>query len=357
MLRVHAQQVQPGMRLALPIRNPGTGLVLLRQGFELDDTTVSRLRKLDIPEVWIEYPGTELIQDFCCPKIVRQQSMLTAMLADLFAHAHADSYAHADYDDYRTAIGGLVNSIRDHPCGAWFLGEVAGRREEDGRHAAQVCVTAVLLGLHLEPYFVTQRKRLESKYARNVTSLGLGAAMHDVGMLLLDPAVRARVDEVADASDPEWRMHVHRGYEMLAGSVSASAVSVVLHHHQCFDGSGFPVVGDHGGPLAGDDIHVYSRVCAVADQFDHRRHRPGGVMVPRVRVLREMLTDGGDPRFDPVVLAALLYVMPAFPVGSVVRLTSGDLAVVVSADPRHPCRPSVQIIAGCDGDSTDLPPA
>ncbi|QKK07126.1 MAG: hypothetical protein HND58_02425 [Planctomycetota bacterium] len=142
---------------------------------------------------------------------------------------------------------------------------------------------------------------------------------------------------------------------MLRGGVGPSAAAAVLHHHQRFDGSGFPHRETFHGdpqPVNGTDIHIFARIVAVADVFDRLRHpaptAPGAEEpdpVPVVRVLRQMLRTEMAGWFDPIILHALVHAVPAFPPGSVVTLNDGRRAVVVSWDPLNPCRPTVALAA------------
>jgi len=180
--------------------------------------------------------------------------------------------------------------------------------------------------------------------------------LHDVGKMLIDPAARERYERTRDHSDPEYREHVALGHKMITGAIAPSAAGVVLHHHQHFDGSGFPAADTRDGQargLAGEDIHVLARIVCVANHFDRLRRPADGSVQPRVRVLRAMLGTRLAARFDPIVLATLPLVVPAYPPGSIVRLSSGERAVVTDWHTEAPCQPTVQLM--CDADSNDQP--
>jgi HD-GYP domain-containing protein (c-di-GMP phosphodiesterase class II) len=210
---------------------------------------------------------------------------------------------------------------------------------------------ALLMGLKLEDYLIAQRTRVGVTNARDVTSLGLGAMLHDVGMLRLPADVLDRWNRTQDESDPAWRQHVILGYDMVRDTAGPAASGVVLHHHQKFDGTGFPRRRRLDGGLesvAGTDIHVFARIVAVADTFDRLRHPPGAAedqpAVPVVRVLKTMLAPPYREWLDPMVFRALLAVVPAYAPGTIVRLSTGRQAVVMEWFPEDPCRPTVQLI-------------
>lgn len=347
MLRVPITEALAGMQLALPVLHPQRGSKLLSEGYVLDNSVIAKLRQLQIRDLWIEYPGTEQIKQFVSPTILAQQSQVVELVADMFDPTRREAHAEMDFLHYRRAIQGMIECLVMEPAAASYIVELGGATASGLRHASEVCFLSVLLGLKLQGYLVQQRKRLLPKDARDVVSLGLGAALHDVGMIGLAPEVRERFERTHDESDPQWRQHVTIGHKMVSGSIPPAAAGIVLHHHQHFDGSGFPAtLGQDGRPrgLAGEDIHVFARIVCVANHFDRLRRPPGANLQPRVRVLKQMLTGPFTTRFDPIILATLPVVAPAFPPGSQVTLNTGQRAVVVQWHAEAPCQPTLQVL-------------
>src|ERR1044071_1838037 len=137
-------------------------------------------------------------------------------------------------------MGGVLNCLLAKPAAAVFIQELAGREQPTLRHASNVCLMSILMGLKLDDYLIAERSWLGPTAARDVTSLGVGAMLHDIGMLRLDPAVIRKWNHTQDQSDPEWRRHVMVGFEMVKDAIGPAAAAGVLHHHQRYDGSGFP---------------------------------------------------------------------------------------------------------------------
>lgn len=351
MLRVQISQARPGMRLALAVRHPTSAVALLKDGYVLDDLTLRRLAVMQISELWVDYPGTDVIRKFISPTVIATRAQVLDAVIGMFNSVHQDAHAPLEFDHYRTTLQALIESIVTEPVAASYLSEVGRDGGSDMQHCAEVCFLSLLLGLKLEGYLVEQRKRLKAEHARNVVSLGLGALLHDIGLMQLPPELppelRAPYDPHEPNLDPRWREHVALGHRMVTGEIEASAAGVVLQHHQHFDGSGFPPArGDDGRPqgLAGESIHVFARIVCVANHFDRLRHRGEGQGRPRVAVLHEMLCGPLRRRFDPVILAALPQVVPAYAPGSIVRLNTGHQVAVVQWHPESPCQPTVQLL-------------
>jgi HD-GYP domain-containing protein (c-di-GMP phosphodiesterase class II) len=347
MLRVPIAEAEPGMKLAVDVCHPQRGNRLLRRGFELDRQMITKLADLRVHEVWIGYPDTAQIKQYISPVVMEYHGRMVSQVASMFDSVHRGAHARLDFPGYRRTLTDLICSLVGEPTAAMYIVEMGGAEDNNLRHASEVCFLSVLLGLKLQGYLVMQRRRLQPSQARNVVSLGLGAMMHDIGMTALDEGTRRRYGLTRDTSDPAWRRHPALGHRMVSGTISPAASGVVLHHHQHYDGSGFPTQTDSHGRrrgLVGEAIHVFARIVCVADHFDRLRYDVDGTVQPRVRVLRRLLMSDLTRRFDPVVLAALPLVVPAYPPGSVVTLNDGRRAVVLNWHPDSPCQPTVQLL-------------
>ena len=278
------------------------------------------------------------------PVVMEYHGRMVAQVATMFDTIHQKAHAELDFPAFRRALTDLICSMVGEPTAATYIAEMGGAGGNELRHASEVCFLSVLLGLKLQGYLVMQRRRLQPTQARNVVNLGLGAMMHDVGMQALDEETRRQQVQTRDMSDPVWRSHPLLGHRMVSGTISPAAAGVVLHHHQHYDGSGFPAQTNRRGrrrALAGEEIHVFARIVCVANHFDRLRYAADGTMQPRVRVLRRMLMSDLTRRFDPVVLAALPLVVPAYTPGSLITLSNGRRAIVLQWHSDSPCQPTV----------------
>ena len=131
-------------------------------------------------------------------------------------------------------------------------------------------------------------------------SLEHGALLHDIGKLDVPASI---LTKPAPLDDQEWdvmRRHPQVGYDLLQKLPRFSgAASLVLAHHEAFDGSGYP------NGLQGDEIPIGARILAIADSYDSMTHphtqRPP---MPPALALDEIERCSGS-QFDPVVAEAL----------------------------------------------------
>lgn len=362
MLRVPIAHVKPGMELAMAVFNPrASARLLLRPGAVLEQSTIDRLIELKLPEIWIKYPNMDMVSKFVSPKVMASRAEIAGDVADAFNHAGKNMHAKLDYTKYQQAMGLLMARLIDDPDAAVFVGEIADTGSPAVRHGANVGYLSMLMGLRLGFYLLRERKRLSSRLAKDVTSLGVAAMLHDIGMTRLKQSTLERWACEHDDTDPEWREHVRIGFHMLRGQIEPSAASAVLHHHQRFDGTGFPMKKNHDGELVGiggSQIHIFARILVAADLYDrfvHPAYTLGDTdetqaSRPPVYALHTMMKEPYRSWIDPVVFQALLSVCPAYAPGTQVRLSNGMMGVVIDWDPRDPCRPTVMEMSKFEDD-------
>lgn len=348
MLKVDIKSATPGMVLALPVRHPNTTeRNLLNADFKLTRETLARLRSMNIREIWIRYPGLDELDRFIDPLVMERRSRIADDLKKTLAQVQSQSSARLPYERYMQQMAWLVEDLLKNRTAVLFMDEAGGADPSLLTHSSNVSFISILMGMKLDAYLIRQRKRLSPDQARKVGNLGVGAMLHDIGMLKLDEEVLHRRRQTRNDLDPAWQAHTRLGYELVHGQIEPSASVVVLDHHQRFDGSGFPATVSPDGSRscrAGDHIHIFARICAVADTFDELRAPCDGDRIPTVAAIRRLLTLHKKGWFDPVAVQAFLQVVPPFAPGSTVLLSDGRYATPLEHTAEDPCRPRVQII-------------
>lgn len=357
MLKVPIVQARPGMILATPIMHPvKPELVLLRSGFKLGSREIEKLAEMRVRELWVKFPGLEFIGGYFSSEVQAAQRDVTALLSKAFDLALREADPDLQYHEYRSSVASLLDALTRNPQARVLMQELAEAKRPGMRHGTTVCLLSMLLGLKLDFYMEHERTRLSSAQARDTTPLGVGALLHDIGMTRLDPATLEGFRLTQDVGDARWQQHVLVGYGMVNKVLEPSAANIVLHHHQRMDGTGFPGKGVSSGEgLRGSDIHIFSRIVYAADLYDRLRYGAGAddpsVEVtprPAVRVLSRLRQNPFRQWVDPLVMRALMSVVPAYAPGSLVKLSDGRVGAVASWDPAKPCRPSVLVFHGAE---------
>ena len=208
-------------------------------------------------------------------------------------------------------------------------------------HSLNVCLLSLALG---------RRLGLERKQLRD---LGLAALFHDLGNLAIPQEILEKPSPLTDEEFNLVKEHPLHGAEMLMelkglGAVPVRTLRATLEHHIKADMTGYPQLWKQRPP------DLFSKIIEIADCFDaattSRPYRPD----PRRPdlILKEMVEKSGS-EFDPVLLKIFIDMIGVFPIGSLVALDTGEIAVIVesNSDPTLLDRPRVKLITDTEGNT------
>jgi len=170
--------------------------------------------------------------------------------------------------------------------------------------------------------------------------LGLAALMHDIGKVRTPIEILNKPDKLTDAEFAIMKRHVLDGAEMLRQTpdIPALAPVVAFEHHLRTDGTGYP----HG--VRRVSLNVGTMLCSIADVYDAMRsQRLYQAAFPTDRIL-EVLKRNDGKQFDQHLVRRFVQLVGIYPAGNLVRLNTGDVAVVVKAYAPDPYRPRVRVL-------------
>lgn len=172
--------------------------------------------------------------------------------------------------------------------------------------------------------------------------LAVAAMFHDIGKELIPLEILDKPGALTDEERALINRHPEFGYEMLKDNMECSSTVRVsiLQHHENEDGSGYPARLSH------DQIYIYARIIHVADVFDallsSRSYKKGYSALETV----EYLMANCGHLFNYEVVSTFVNFITIYPVGTAVKLSTGETVHVIKNRSEFPLRPVVMTETG-----------
>lgn len=222
----------------------------------------------------------------------------------------------------------IAESATRHPAALVSLARVRTHHTYTFMHSVAVCALMTSLARQLG---------FDEAATRDVAMAGL---LHDIGKAGIGLEILDKPGRLVDEEFDTIKRHSEIGYRMLRDSSATNETVLLacLHHHERFDGNGYPA------GLAGEAIPYAARLNAVCDVYDAitstRAYKQPWDPAESIAKMAAWTKAG---QFDPEVFRAFVNTLGIYPVGSLVRMKSERLAIVVDQNPRLPAQPCVKV--------------
>ena len=182
--------------------------------------------------------------------------------------------------------------------------------------------------------------------------IGMGALLHDAGYVRLPRNLVRKREECSGQDKTLLEQHCKLGVALLSEQpgIHEDVLRIVREHHERSNGSGFPA------KLGNDQIFHLAHIIGIVDFYDGMVSRRGTrqAMIPHDAV-RQLFLAGEQGLFEKSLVELLIRSIGVYPVGSLVRLNTGEQAVVIGVNPQQRLKPLVKVTTDPQGGSYATP--
>ena len=365
MIQASIDELLPGMVVARSVLFGTGGGVQLAAGFVLDESIISRCRKMGMRSLWIHLEGEDVLPACNVNDQLALQAQQTwkenmdmlRKIGDVqestlenLSKFTADPGRFKDIvatDRIKGLVDQIIRAILEQEP---LVINLASMRTQDGylyQHALDVTITSIMLAQKLK--FIPA----------DIQELALGCFLMDLGMIIVPQTLYEKKDAWSAQEMHLLREHPAVGFAILRANdgIPINAAHVAYQHHEWLDGSGYP------RKLKGEDVflqktlngvngvHRYAQVAAVADMYiSSISPRPGAEPLSPLQAMQLLISQAGG-RLNSHVVNALLSMVPVFPVGTRILVTKspksnllGHQGVVSRANPKEKEKPQVILL-------------
>jgi putative nucleotidyltransferase with HDIG domain len=228
------------------------------------------------------------------------------------------------------AMHDCMSSVLRSPDAMLLAMNLKGKHHNVWQHGMNVSVLAINLGRHL------------NLADDELVTLGLCGMFHDIGNLLISKK------DLEDAGDKREliRSHTILGGDLLSkseGKFSNEVAQAAYAHHENLDGSGFP----YG--LKDKQITAFTRIVSIADLYDtlttDTSTRKG---LSHYEAIKQLLKEADNNHLDGTLVNSFNQCLGAYPVGCYVEMNTGEIGVIVEANPEQRLKPIVMLLTTPD---------
>lgn len=255
------------------------------------------------------------------------QSVLESVFADVRLGGSLDDKA------TRAIVRDLTLSVLADSHALLCLTYLKDKNDSLARKAVNVCILVLAFG-----------KAIGVPKAK-LYDLGLGALLHDVGMLKIPDALLRKSAQLSADERDFLERHTLDGLQMLAAvrAFSDDVLKIVHAHHEWLDGSGYPQ------KLKGHAIGLFPRMVSIVSVYEAlTRERGYGKPLSPASALRHLYRGRGS-QFDPRLVDKFISILGIYPAGCLVKLSNGAIGEIIAVAEQNRLRPTVRVILDAGG--------
>jgi putative nucleotidyltransferase with HDIG domain len=228
----------------------------------------------------------------------------------------------------KKSVEPVVESMSRNPDACIWLARLKQHDKYAYQHSLSASIWAVALGRQL------------GLPRHDLRALAIGCMLMDVGKLRVDPKLLTASRSLTEDEADSMRAHVAHGVEIVreSGMMNQDVLDIVAHHHERFDGSGYPQ------GLAGDEIPAFARIAAIVDTYDAMTSQRSHAAAVSPSHAIKMLYRSRNIEFQSELVEVFIQAVGIYPAGTIVELTTGEVGVVVSEYRTRRLKPKIMMV-------------
>lgn len=257
------------------------------------------------------------------PRAREALDALSRDMAELFESAVKDG--RIDPIRLRKSVEPLIESVSRNPDACLWMARLKHHDNASYGQALSSGIWSVALGREL------------GMSRQDLRSMAMGGMLMDIGKLCIDPELLKHPEPLDEHASETLQEHVQHGLRIIekSGIINPDVINMVAHHHERWDGSGYP------GRLKAEQIPAVGQMAAIVDTYSaltsQRHYAPAQSPSSAIRTLYE----ARNTDFQAELVEAFIRAVGVYPAGTLVELSSGEVAVVVSEYRTRRLRPRV----------------
>ncbi|MCF6094303.1 HD domain-containing protein [Microaerobacter geothermalis] len=311
---IHLDNTEPGQILGKSIYT-SEGRTLLNSGVQLTVGMINKLRRVGVSMLYIL---DDRFDDLVMEDVVAEETRREALKNISEAVHCVQSGKDFDTKEITNSVKNIIDEILRNKNVLLNLTDVRTQDNQLFVHCLNVGIMATIIGVNM------------GFNQNQLQDLAIGAFLHDIGKLVKDNSLQ---------EDHTWK-----GFNLLRKKHEFSILSahVALQHHENVDGSGTP------RGIDGEEIHQFAKITSVANYYDNLISPFSGERPYLPHEATERIMALANKMFDHDIVIQFLRSIAIYPTGVSVKLSSGEIGVVVGQHRGLPARPIVRIIGQTD---------